>query len=389
MILLPSGPKILLPQKREAWSSSLSLPKDQFGHDVVRARFLLKGRTSDGFIKKFWFEDRDDADAFLHAIVTETINQQPALWRLPVPNWHPDIGEGLVYEFATVTFLTATTTSNYTRPGDWDNSANSIEAIGAGGSGGVGNRSTSSIVNATGGAGGAFGKSSNLTIGSSVSYICGTPGASVNRTTAGATNGNAGTDTLWDGASYAAAVVAAQGGPGGTAANSNTFQPGATGGTGKGTVNFNGGSSGSAGMSSSTKGATGGGGAAGPNGAGGSSTGVSGGTGTGTNGGNGDNGSGGTGGTGNAASAGTAGSDGTEYGSSGSGGGGGAGGGTTGATNSGAGGNYGGGSGGLAVGSTTTASNNATVPAGKQGLIVVTYTPLVVRSGYNLAMIGM
>lgn len=387
MILLPTGPKILLPQKKAEWSPSLSLRRDQFGNEERKIVFCLTGYLSDGAKRKFWFEDRDDADAFLHAMAMGTLVREPELWRLPVPNWHPDIGEGLVYEFATVTFLSSTSQATYTKPSDWNDANNFIASVGGGGSGGCSNRASSINANASGGGGGGFGIYNNLTLSGNATYQCGIGGAAKNRTTAGQTAGSDGLETYFNGATYAAAPTGATPGIGGKASSSTAAS--AAGGTGKGTGSNSGGASGAAAATSNSASATGGGGAGGPNGAGVASAATSNSSGrASTDGGNGDASLGGVGG--GAATAASPGGDGTEYGSAGSGGGGGGSSGAVGTHGTGgAGGNYGGGGGGASSGSTSTADTNLTSGAGTQGNIVVSYTPIVPASGFNLAMMGM
>ena len=389
MILLPSGPKVLSKQKREAWSTSLSLPRDQFGNEKQKTVFLLKGRTSDGFVKKFWFEDRDDADAFLFAMAMGTLRYERELWRLPVPHWDPEIGEGLTYEFATVTFLTSTTQATFNKPADWNNSDNFVACIGGGGSGGVSNRASSVNANASGGGGGGCGGYINYTLAANATYLCGPGGAARNRTTSGTTAGLNGTDTYFDATSYAGATVGATAGVGGKGSTSSATS--SAGGTGKGSWFNNGGASGAAASTSNTQSATGGGGAGGSTGNGVSSNGTSNNTGrAATDGGGGDNGTDGAGGAGSTSGAGTNGSNGTSYSSSGFGGGGG---GSSLAIGlhpqGGNGGNYGGGGGGASGGSTSTADTSVTSGSGAQGAIVVSYTPVSALPGFNLAMIGM
>ena len=231
---------------------------------------------------------------------------------------------------STKIILTATGTNNWTVPVDWNNAANSIEVIGAGGDGGTGGFNAG----AGGGGGGGYGKITNQTL---------TPGASISYTIAN--HGSAG-DTYWNGASYAAAPVAAHGGTNGTGLAKGI------GAAGKGTVNYSGGDG--YWITGSTAGG-GGGGAAGLNGNGQLAQ-------INTVGGAGDNGSGGAGGA-NA----SAGGNGTEYTTVGSGGGGG--GGAYPYGPSGNAGLYGAGGGG---GSGNNISGY-TPGLGSQGLIVITY----------------
>jgi len=251
-----------------------------------------------------------------------------------------------------VIFLTTTGLNTWTVPSDWNNANNTIECIGGGGSGGA---ASGSRCSASGGAGGGYGKISNVTLtpGASVSYGVGAGGAAVSATSAG----NAGGDTWFNAASYAAAIVGGAGGVAGQAVSGSGTAASATGGSGKGATAHNGGSSGSATtFSVNQKSASGGGGAAGPNGDGTSSSAASGGSVT--DGGSGDAGSGGAGGVG------SVGGNGTEYSSSPAYGSGGGGGGNK-ATSAYAGGTYGAGGG-------ANSSGNSS-GAGSQGLIVITY----------------
>ncbi|MDO8576017.1 MAG: hypothetical protein Q7R90_01750 [bacterium] len=251
--------------------------------------------------------------------------------------------------FATTIYLTSGT--SWTVPADWNNSNNTIEVIGGGGGGGA--------CAGGGGGGGAYSKVSTLSLtpGGTVTYKIGS-GGSGGSGSPSCNDGALGSDTVFNGtgASCSGAQtseVCGKGGGGGIVNSSGG--PGGASGNGVGTTKYSGG-----GGSSSRAG--GGGGAAGPNGAGNTAS-------TG-NGGSGDNGFGGAGG---AASptvkppppAGVGG-NGTEWDSThGSGGGGGGGGDlVAGAT----GGLYGAGGGG------GSAKKN---PGGngKQGLIVITYTP--------------
>ena len=277
---------------------------------------------------------------------------------------------------------------------------NTIECIGGGGCGGDGSAGV-----AGGGGGGAYAKITHLILaqGASVPYQIGAGGV-----TGGAPSaGGAGGGTWFNGLSYPAASIAAQGGSGGSFihGNSATIVPGGSGGLASaciGATTINGGNGGNAqtliGTGAPTAG--GGGGAAGANGAGGTggssdstttgaAAGGGGGNGGGQNGvggsntyGNGGNnylGAGAGTGSAGAATAGTAGGGGggAQFPAGGAGGpgqdwtasfgsGGGGGGGVDGG---GAGGLYGGGSGGAGGG-----ASGHPAPGG-QGIIVITYEP--------------
>lgn len=383
--------KFLMPIPKWQWREpSVALPRDQFWNKTVQTRFRLTAKLSDNYTAwTGWFDDRDDADAFLFALIYGSLRYERELWRLPTTNWHPGIGDNLVYDFATVTFLTSTSSSTYTLPSDWNNSNNTIECIGGGGSGGASNRSTSVASCAAGGGGGGYGKYTNLILSTNATYKCGIGGSSVNRTTVGATSGNAGTETWFNGADYATASVGGSFGSGGAALSSGSSGTanGGAGGGGKGTSSFTGGRGGNAGATGTQRVGSGAGGAAGLNGNGNNGVDISATTGTASNGGSGDAGFGGAGGV----VGGTiTGGNGTEWSASYGSGGGGAGAETgTASATAGSGGDYGGGGGGVGGGTTTAASSSVTSGSGKQGLVVVTYTPGIFLANINLAMIGM
>lgn len=163
--------KLLLPMGKSEWRTpSQAQYKDAAGNEN-QTRFRLTARLNDGHIVwRGWFDDRDDADAFLFALALGTLEQQPDLWRLPSPEWRPDIHPSLVYDFATVTFLVSTGAGTYAKPVDWNNSNNYIECIGAGGRALVSPQGGY----ATGGAGGgAYSKKNNVTLSSSTDYSVG------------------------------------------------------------------------------------------------------------------------------------------------------------------------------------------------------------------------
>jgi hypothetical protein len=346
-----------------------------------RTWFRITARTSDGALFwRGWFEGRDDLDAFLWALASGSLRYERALWGLPqAGSGRPCVGwcsrlevaryEGawqgewadlpLMYDFATQRLLVSPTGSLQTDivPSDWNSANNSIQTIGAGGSGAAvdtnGNR------NVTGGGGGAWNRAVNvaLTRGASASYQIGAGGAAVTQATAGASAGNAGGDTWYNGSTLGGSNVGSKGGAGGQVATN-----GGAGGDGPSGIGSSNNSGGRGGNSTNVSGqnATGGGGAGGPHGAGsngGDATGIN----VATAGGSGDAGSGGAGGA-------NTGGAGTEFDAThGSGGGGG---GKRSAPSAGPGGVYGAGGGGNC--SLTTAISGA----GANGLIVQTYTPV-------------
>ena len=398
MIILPEKNEIvtkyLMPVKNREWKQP-SQRKTIFGIED-QTRFRLRARLNDGFIKwTGWFDDRRDADAFLFALATDTINYERSLWDLPSPPWSNDIGENVTYEFATVSFLTSSPGSfqTYSVPSDFGTVSNSIEGIGGGGDGAY----------TPAGGGGAYSKKNNvvLTRGSSVKYQVGTNGGAQSGTSATYFRDNSNTNVMY----------AEGGSTGGNIGGSST--------NGTGDVKYSGGTGGNRGNNGG-----GGGGAAGPNGNGGNGgSGFSGqncsppyggqywGAGGGGNGGgsagnigycsngiggnnylgsgagnnsDGTNGGGGSGGNVNP-SAGFAGGAGIEWDATHGSGGGGGGGGCTyaNAQAGGPGGLYGGGGGSGAE--TYGATSGGGV--GKQGLIVVTYTPYI-PIGFNSPNLG-
>lgn len=392
MIILPdrslSRGKLLMPIPKGEWrESSVSLARDQFNNKVIRTFFRLTARLADGHIAwRGQFEDRDDADAFLFALASGSLRYERELWRLPTPEWHPGLGENLSYEFATVTFLTSTSSATYTSPSDWNNSSNTIEGIGGGASGGV-EIATSTNPNNSGGGGGEYREIANFTFASpgttTASYVAGSGGTAVALTSSGflTQGGNNGANTTFNSTSLIAVS-----GKGGT---SSAAGAGGTGGTGAaGSANGGAGS-----FATGAGAASGGGGAGGPNGAG-ANSGAATSSNVASTGGNGGGGSGGAGGAGRTTTGtATSGGNGTEWQASpayGSGGGGGAGAVLNANVTAGSGGTYGGGGGAVAIRSMS-ASRTGTSGAGAQGLIVVTYTPvaLISLANNNLPMLGM
>lgn len=447
MIILPDRQtprsKLLLPMPRSSWAKSQRACT--YGIDN-RVRFRLTARLADGHIAwRGFFDDRDDADAFLAALAKHLACGQrmpQEIVRLvsetPIGGgWSRALTEQLAtYEFETLHFLTAnpgtqqewkvpadwiapgapglwdellawsgspayfTSGTSDTAPTNWNSGNNAIEAIGGGGGGRT--STAGSPFAGGGGGGGEYRKAANVTLtpGGSVSYSIGSGGA----------GNNAGTDTTFN----STTVVAKAGAAGGSA----TGGAGGSGGTGS-AANANGGTGGNQQPTNNGAGG-GGGGAGGPNGAGGSGGtaaaglvggGGGGGNGGGSNGGNPNTGTGGTGGNNSGGSGGGAGGTGA-VGSAGTNGGGGGGGGGSGSTSyaGGAGSTgtewtthgSGGGGGGGGNGTSSPAGGNGgtygggggaggysigTGGTGGQGLIVITYTPFV--GGFNMPMLGM
>lgn len=326
-ILSKPSSKILLPTPEWQW-------REPSQSSQRRTMFRLRAYRTSGHLEwEKWYTDRQELDW--------------ALWDISIGGW-----TGLLYNFATISFLASPTGSNqtYTSPADWNNSSNQIETLGAGASGAT--LSGQPTNKGTGGGGGAYNTISNFTFATpgttTATYQIGTAGISVVVLT-----GIAGGDTWFNGTTLAGSSVGSKGGGPGQWGNAAAQVVGGTGGVAASGVGsgFNGGRGGNT-TATASNAATGGGGAAGKNGAG--NQGVDG-LGN-TNGGSGDAGNGGAGGSD------AVGGNGTEWSASYGSGGGGGGSSTTGRT----GGTYGAGGGGK-IGTNS--------GAGSSGLIVITYTP--------------
>jgi len=314
-----------------------------------------------------------------------------------------DIGNWTIGSGSKATNLLTSSTS-WTVPANWNNADNAIHIFGGGGGGsGPIYVATTSFSGGAGGGGGGYRTLTNQTYSGSVTYAIGAAGSGVAGGTSGTSTGGTGGTTTWD------STNTATGGVGGV--TTATTSTGGTGGTGT----SSGGTGGDGGVTiSGTNTGTGGGGgagAAGPNGAGGNggdgfnsvtntsiAGGGGGGNGGGTAGSDGTSGVGGNGGNNSLGSGGATGGSvttgattatnggggggisGTSTSSAGSngidilsvvGGGGGGGGGARNLAPS-AGGLYGGGGGGGGNNDAGTRTNGAT---GRQGAIVIVWTP--------------
>ena len=356
MIILPAGStKLLLPEK--GWNPS--------SHDpFTQTRFRVRALLNDGHpVWTGWFDDREDFDRFLWSIFIGELRNDTFVQRLPSPWWNPDLGEGLTYDFSTVTFLTATTATNWPVPADWNVSNNTCEVL-AGGAGAAGGSAGAGIAGGGGAAGGYSSVSNLASVGANFRYTAATAGTGGGSSL----NGSAGGDSWFSNTAVAPTTTSegalAKGGSQGLASG--------IGGTGTitgaiGTTKNKGGDGG-AGTPVGTDNGGGGGGAAYSTGAGGNGA-----SGASANGGNGAGSGGGTGGT--TAAPGNPGGNGTNWDSThGTGGGGGGGDGHVGAATGGNGGNYGGAGGG---GGQDNCSSDFPGGNGKQGLVVVTYLPFV------------
>jgi hypothetical protein len=387
MIILPDKnvvrTKVLMPVPKREWMPPSIAQRKTFCGDEDRVTFSLKARLADGHV--VWlglFEDRDDVDAFLYAVVTGSLNYERELWRMPSPWWDGYGIDNVVFELVVNVTLTTTGTANtYIVPADWGNANNTIQCIGGGASGGIIRKATEPRL-ATGGGGGGYGKTTNISLtgGASVTYGIGAGGAFVRLSTNGLLSGNSGGDTYFNAASYAAATVGGQGGFGGVSNTTAVVTNGGAGGAGKGSVNYSGGSGGGINFpSAASSQSTGGGGAAGPNGAGNNGNTINSSGDFYSLGGSGDAGFGGATGSGNGGSGGA----GTEFGTTGSGAGGNGGTSLTGSSTGGSGGLYGG------AGAAASGPGTITSGTGRQGLIYIQYTPTIGVFSFNLAMMGM
>ena len=367
---LPRG-RLLLPQRPQEWRQ----PSQRTSLYAIenKSRFWLTARADDGYIVwRGWFDDREDADAFLFSLISGSLIYERPLWRLPTP-WWPGLDPHLVYDFTTTRTLTTTSGSNQTDavPADWNNGVNTIEVIAAGGSGGAGADSSAA---ASGGGAGAYSKGINTTLtpGGTATFRLTAGGVAVVDNSGVPINGNAGGDAWYNGTSLAGSSVGAKGGGAGLVSPSTSGGAGGSSGSGIGNSTKTSGGSGG-GLGISVRSATGAGGAGGNSGNGNNGVAA-----TlnqqGTNGGSADAGAGGAAGTGGTEANGTNGGSGLEFGASGSGGGGGGSEDSVGVSRvGGSGGNYGGGGGGAVA----LAGRDATSGAGSQAVIFITYTPFV------------
>lgn len=345
LILRPHEPRLLLPVPKSQWRSpSQAEWKDQFGNPGVRTRFRVRARLDDGHVVWCgWFDDRDDFDAFLWALATERLQYEPALWDLPSVAWSPDIGPWVHYDFAGLTDLTTTgSVLTFPSPTDWNNSDNNVVTIGAGASGAF----SSTNINATGSGGGGLSITFNITFATpgttTASFRVGAGGASKS---SGSVSGDPGGDTWFNGTTLALSSVGSKGGTGGTTSGVGSINGGAGGAaaSGIGSTKYSGGRGGN--ITTNGNCATGGGSAAADN-ANGNNGGDTGTTNTDTAGGADPSGLGGAGGAGKYTGLGVNGVSGSNYG----------------------------GGGGAKTG--TNASG-----AGAQGIIRVTWTPLLNSAG--------
>jgi len=363
-MLLGRRPLVLMPVPAWQWAPSLA--------NQARTKFRIElWRRDGGLVEVEWFDDRGEFDARLAGHLAWP-------WADVVPLW-----------FAT-TVITDNPGSNqtYTSPSDWDNSANSIECVGGGGSGGAysgGNVAGS----ASGGGAGCYGKITNFTfatpgtttatrrVGAGGTGVTPASGSNLAGNDGGATWFNSTTDP-GNGADNSKCS-----GAGGLKGSAGTTQPagGAGGATTAswGTTKNAGGSGGNV-TAGSVSVATGGGGAGGTTAAGSQGTDLgTAGASAGGNGGTASGGSGSAGTSGTGARTSNPGGNGSVWGGSDGAGGGSGGARSTSNSNtatSGAGGQWGGASGG-AVENGGSGTRIATSGNGKDGAVVITYTPVV------------
>jgi len=395
--------------------------KTLFG-EANKTRFKITATLNDGYVVwRGWFDDRDDADAFLFAQATGSLINDRGLWDLPNDTWtpqhdfinvgwRPEFYPDISYEFATQRFLTSTSASNQTDtvPSDWNSSNNTIEVI-ASGAGGI--PADGTYGGGVGGGGGGYSKATNvsLTPGGSVTFFlqaggatstsgsnCWYNGATIGASSVGATGGSAGTQSTGAGGAGGTVSVGSgySGGAGGTRPSTpnggtgggGAGGPGGTGAAGGASANAGGGGGGNGGGSAGSAASTNTGGAGG-NAASTDGNGTGGAAGTSTVAGQ----NGGAGAGGGAGSSNTTGGKDAGNGTAGtywdsthgaSGGGGGGGGGASVSGNAGTAG-YGGGGGGAGWG-----GSSGTAAAGGQGLIAITYSPFF-NLKFNMPNLGM
>jgi hypothetical protein len=122
--------RFLLPVRKRDWNlPSRAQQKCAIGNED-QTRFRITARLHDGHIVwRGWFDDRDDFDAFLWALFMGSLKRERDLWDLPTPAWRPGLGPDLLYDFATVTFYTATGGATFSVPVDYTSSGSKVEAI--------------------------------------------------------------------------------------------------------------------------------------------------------------------------------------------------------------------------------------------------------------------
>lgn len=395
MIILPdrkiSRSKFLMPVPKKEWILPSDYTyRDQFNNPGITTTFHIKARLDDGHV--VWrgiFDDREDFDAFLFAIFKKTLKYEKELWRMPTPEWHPDIGEHVVYEFATTTRYTATGAQTWTCPSDWNSSSNQIYIIGAGGNGGIAISTTANAHAAGGGGAGYGGKISySATPGSTKSFTIAAAPA-INTLTSSTTTtatGNFGSQSYFS----TTGDIAGGGGTGGEGnTTSSGVCSGGIGGTGTSTLATNRASGADGRVTTYNGSATGGGGAAGISAANEttvtSAAGVAGSQGdlpTATN----TSYAGGAGGSGASGGVFNGGAGNSTF-ANGGGGGGGMSASNANATGGNAG-TYGAGGGGVAIRSVS-AARTATAGQGAQGVMRITYNPIPSKGLPNLPMLGM
>ena len=210
IILRPYETRAFVPVTLWQWREpSQAQPKDQFGNPCVQTRFRVRAMTHDGvYLWIGWFDSREDFDAFSWAIATGSIHRERALWDLPTPMW-PGLDPGLLYDFATTTFLTTTgSNQTYTKPADFTDGNNEIHCIG-GGAGGAATNQPSSEWATTAGGGGAWSLKNDDTLAATETYRVGSGGAAVINTYG---NGNAGSDSWFGATTLASSVCGAKAG---------------------------------------------------------------------------------------------------------------------------------------------------------------------------------
>ena len=225
----PRG-RFLAPMRRSEWEQPSE--RSRIFGPRNKTHFVLSGRDRDGVVRwRGLFEDREDADAFLCALVSGSLIYDRPLWDLPVPMWDPSFYEDLVYEF--VSYDVIASGSTYTVKAAYG-SVSTIEGLGGGQAG------TSTSTKATAYPGGKGGYYCNIT---SAANIAAGNVLTVAIGAAGNPSAGAGGDTYLED-NTSTKIIVAPGGNSATAAVGTVKNAGGTGGGGSGTNSGGGGSAG-------------------------------------------------------------------------------------------------------------------------------------------------
>ena len=270
MIILPdkniARAKYLPPMLRCEWQA--------FGGDanIHFQTWLAQAYRADySMVWQGHFEDREDADEFMAALISGVIKHDRYLRQLPVycPDFDPDMLRDPSIQYNMVTNLGIGPSSGvWSAPGDCygfrSRAGEFIDCIGPGGGAGSGAPSR----NSTGGGGGGFARRIDLALtpGTGVSFNVGSGGAGAATTATGAA-GAGGTSDTWFYSPANPGVQGNAGGGGNTGVVGGNPVGGGGGGAAAGNYGFAGGRGGNQSGAQGSN-ATGGGAAANPSGAG-------------------------------------------------------------------------------------------------------------------------